>query len=491
MSVLYDKLREYSSSSYAFHMPGHKRNKIFDFCNPVEIDITEIDGFDDLHHADGILKECMDYTAESYGADKTYFLVNGSTAGILSAVSAVTNYNDEIIVARNCHKSVYNAVEIRGLRPVYLYPEYISEYGISGGIKPEHVKNALREHTEVKAVIIVSPTYEGVCSDIKIIAEVVHEAGCILIVDEAHGAHFKYNNYFPESALELGADIVVQSLHKTLPSFTQTALLHVRSANVDISKVQKFLSIYQSSSPSYVFMAGMDRCIRWMSNEGIDFMEKYCNALEHLRDRLKNLKNLVLITESIVDKYDVRALDRGKIIICVKNFNGGRILYDMLRLRYNIQPEMHTGCYVTFMTSIGDNMSALEYLGDVLLKIDTYFESVEALITLLKGTEYKDEYINIKALSQIKIPAESQAVIDNEIVFIPAKAVEMYTESADLESCTDRISGTYIYIYPPGIPLLVPGERINKETINIIDEYLKAGLRVHGIDDMKIRVISE
>lgn len=492
MSVLYDRLREYcSNNNYAFHMPGHKRNIMFDFCNPVEIDITEIDGFDDLHHAEGVLKECMDYAARSYSADKTYFLVNGSTGGLLSAISAVTNYNNKIIVARNCHKSVYNAVEIRGLEPVYIYPEYISECGISGGISPEQVERVLSRNHDAKAVVIVSPTYDGVCSDVERIAEIVHSSNCVLIVDEAHGAHFKYNDYFPKPALELGADIVIQSLHKTLPSFTQTALLHVKCERVDISKVEKYLFMYQSSSPSYVFMAGMDKCIRWMEEEGISCMSEYCAALDNLRHRLKELTNLVLVSENIVDKYAVNDLDRGKIIIYVKNFNGGRILYDVLRLKYNIQPEMSTECCVTLMTSVGDSKEALEYLGDALLEIDKYSESIDKLMELLDSLDNKESYDVREALSQKSSITKSCPVIENDIVYIPGRAVEMSTEMITLENCIGRICGNYIYIYPPGIPLLVPGERISQGNIDIIREYLNAGLRVHGIEDMMIKVITE
>lgn len=492
MSVLYDKLREYSGhSNYAFHMPGHKRNPKFDFCNPMEIDITEIDGFDDLHHADGILKDCMDYAADCYGADKTYFLVNGSTGGILSAVSAVTNYNDKIIMARNCHKSVYNAVEIRGLSPVYIYPEYISEYEITGGINPVQVKNTLEKHPDVKAVVIVSPTYDGVCSDVRKISEIVHSFNCVLIVDEAHGAHFKYNDYFPKSALELGADIVVQSLHKTLPSFTQTGLLHIKSERVDISRVQKYLSIYQTSSPSYVFMAGMDKCIRRMENEGIACMSEYCDMLDNLRCRLKKLTNLVLVSENIVDKHKANNLDRGKIIIYIKKFNGGRVLYDILRLKYNIQPEMSTERCVTLMTSVGDSRDALEYLGDTLLEIDEYFDSVDKLMEFMDDPDYTLNKGVREALSQKSSIAKVGPVIENDIVYMPGQAVDISTEMVSLENCIGRISGNYIYIYPPGIPLLVPGERISQGNIDVIKDYLNAGLRVHGLNDMNIKVVIE
>lgn len=229
MYNIFDKLKNYSDSDYyAFHMPGHKRNlDLMDGTSPYRIDITEIDGFDDLHHAEGILKEAQERAAEVYHADETHFLVNGSTVGILSAILGTTEKGDSILVARNCHKSVYHAIYLNELDPVYLYPKFDTELGLSTEIDAEDVQKALEEHPKIRAVMIVSPTYDGVVSDIEKIAEIVHEAGCLLIVDEAHGAHFGFDPYFPESANMYGADLVINSLHKTLPALTQTALLHV------------------------------------------------------------------------------------------------------------------------------------------------------------------------------------------------------------------------------------------------------------------------
>ncbi len=489
MSVLYDKLREYSSkNNFAFHMPGHKRNERFDFCNPYDIDITEIDGFDDLHQAEGLLKECMDYASACYGSDKTYFLVNGSTCGLLSAISAATNYNDKIIMARNCHKSVYNAVEIRGLVPIYIYPEYIEEYGISGGINLEQLSCTLSDNPETKAVVVVSPTYEGVCSDIEGIAKLVHKFNCLLIVDEAHGAHFKYSDSFPKSALELGADIVIQSIHKTLPSFTQTALLHVKSDRADVSKIEKYLSIYQTSSPSYVFMAAIDKCIRWMESESSQSVSDYCTSLNNLRNRLYRMKNLRIISDRIVDRYAVKDFDCGKIVISFKNFDGGHILYDVLRLKYNIQAEMFTDSYVTLMTSIGDKVKDLQYLGEVLTEIDKYAENADKFMSLIDTVDINNQNTEVLLLNNRTVSAP---VINSEIVYIPAIAVEKLTEKILLESSIGRVSGSYIYIYPPGIPMLAPGERISREAVDTINRYIKAGLKVRGLKDEKIIVIKE
>ena len=244
MKYLIDDLEEYAQSDYyPFHMPGHKRKSLA-FPNPYEIDITEIDGFDNLHHATGMIKEAEVRGAELYHSKRCFFLVNGSTCGLLAAISAATRRGDKVLVARNCHKAVYHALYMNELQAEYLYPS-ITKNGIQGQITVEQVQESLYENPDAVAVILTSPTYEGIVSDVAKIAEVCHEHGIPLIVDEAHGAHFGFGGGFPENAVKLGADAVIMSLHKTLPSFTQTALLHLTSDLIDEKRVERYLSIYE------------------------------------------------------------------------------------------------------------------------------------------------------------------------------------------------------------------------------------------------------
>ena len=228
METLYNRLERYGDSDfYGMHMPGHKRNRgLIRNRIPYELDITEIDGFDDLHHAEGILKEAEARAAWLYKADRTHFLVNGSTVGILSAILGSTKKGDKILVARNCHKSVYHGIYLNELEPVYIYPAY-EKSGINGEISPDEVEKILERERGIRAVMIVSPTYDGVVSDVREIARIVHRYGIPLIVDEAHGAHFGFHPYFPENANTKGADVVIHSVHKTLPALTQTALIHL------------------------------------------------------------------------------------------------------------------------------------------------------------------------------------------------------------------------------------------------------------------------
>ena len=226
---LYDKLKEYSKSDfYPFHMPGHKRNvNLIKEQYGIDIDITEIDGFDMLYEADDVLKDAMERAKKFWGTEKTYFLVNGSTVGILTAMHSCLTQGDRIIIGRNCHKAVYNASELLKLNNTYLYPKYIPKYGINGGYSAKELENLFEKNSNIKAVVITSPTYDGIVSDIKTLADITHKNGAVLIVDEAHGAHFGISDKFPKPAYDMGADLVIESMHKTLPTFTQTALLHL------------------------------------------------------------------------------------------------------------------------------------------------------------------------------------------------------------------------------------------------------------------------
>ena len=286
MDNLYKELELYGKKDYyPFHMPGHKRNAAVistDF--PFERDITEIDGFDNLHHPEGLILEAQKRAADLYGSKECFFSVNGSTAALLSAVSACVTRGGQILMARNCHKAVYHAVYLRDLKPTYVYPHLEHELGINGGITPSRVKRALEENPDIEAILITSPTYDGVVSDVAGISRIAGEYHIPLIVDEAHGAHFCFSDYFPVSAVELGADIVIQSIHKTLPSMTQTAVLHRCSDRVSSDMLKRFMGIYQSSSPSYILMASIDACMDKIEKDGQELKDwKNAAALKLLR----------------------------------------------------------------------------------------------------------------------------------------------------------------------------------------------------------------
>ncbi len=479
---LFDKLKNYSDSDYyAFHMPGHKRNlDLMDGTSPYRIDITEIDGFDDLHHAEGILKEAQERAAEVYHADETHFLVNGSTVGILSAILGTTEKGDSILVARNCHKSVYHAIYLNELDPVYLYPKFDTELGLSTEIDAADVQKALEEHPGIRAVMIVSPTYDGVVSDIEKIAEIVHEAGCLLIVDEAHGAHFGFDPYFPKSANMYGADLVINSLHKTLPALTQTALLHVNGERVNRRKVKRYLDMLQTSSPSYILMASIDACIHLLEQtqmQKCSIFKEYAAHIDTLREELKKLKYLKIIQTENTDRYD-----RSKFVISVKHAPiSSHELYERLLRDYHLQMEMLAGTYVLAMTTIGDTQEGLDRLRDALLAIDA---EIDAKLKSGSGQEQKpmqmtdtDLPLSGRQPSLEKVWTIAEAVKCRDVV--PSRKGKI--ETCGFADSAGHISLEYAYLYPPGSPLIVPGERITQEAVEILCWYQEHDFSIEGL----------
>ena len=507
---LLERLTEYAGSdAYPFHMPGHKRREIPDgipggFPDPYGIDITEIDGFDNLHHAEGILKDAMETVAAIYGADRSWYLVNGSTCGILSAVFAATENGGKILTARNCHKAVYHAICLNRLEAEYLYPEEITEFGINGGIRAEDVRKALEKDamrcagnsgdvrgkiTKIQVVLITSPTYEGVVSDIRAIADAAHEYGIPLIVDEAHGAHLEYADQchsFPKSALEYGADIVIQSLHKTLPCFTQTAILHVKGKLVDQDRVSRYLSMFQTSSPSYLFMAGMERCIRYMDGDGRNEMVRYEERLEHFMKRMEGLQVLEVLDWEICRKYrTVAGWDPSKIVVSTmraEDFHGEE-LAETLRRKYHLEMEMTAPEYVIAMTSLMDTEEGFERLGTALLEIDG------ALRHCVESEQQKEKGES-KGKKRCETPEATESKVSHPIRrMLICEAMDADTERTALQDTVGKVSAEFVYLYPPGIPIIAPGEVFTDVIVEKIVAYKAAGLLVQGPADPDADVI--
>lgn len=506
---LLERLTEYAGSdAYPFHMPGHKRREIPDgipggFPDPYGIDITEIDGFDNLHHAEGILKDAMDEAAAIYGADRSWYLVNGSTCGILSAVFAATENGGKLLTARNCHKAVYHAICLNRLEAEYLYPEEITEFGINGGIRAEDVRKALEKDamrcagnsgdvrgkiTKIQAVLITSPTYEGVVSDIRAIADAAHEYGIPLIVDEAHGAHLEYADQchsFPKSALEYGADIVIQSLHKTLPCFTQTAILHVKGKLVDQDRVSRYLSMFQTSSPSYLFMAGTERCIRYMDGDGRNGMVRYEKRLEHFMERMEGLQVLEVLDREICGKYrTVAGWDPSKIVVSTmraEDFHGEE-LAETLRRKYHLEMEMTAPEYVIAMTSLMDTEEGFERLGTALLEID-------GALRRRTEPEQQKEKGELKEKERCETPEGLESKLSHPIRMLICEAMDADTERTALQDTVGKVSAEFVYLYPPGIPIIAPGEVFTDAIVEKIVAYKAAGLLVQGPADPDADVI--
>ncbi len=479
---LLKRLMDYSNSDfYPFHMPGHKRQYghegVKEFPNPFSIDITEIDGFDNLHRPEGILKESLEWAADVYGSDKTYYLVNGSSCGILSAISAAVSNRGTILMSRNCHKSAYHGVFLNQLEVKYIYPQIILDLGIQGGILAEDVEELLKKDPEIEAVLIVSPTYDGVVSDIRAIAEVVHRFHLPLIVDEAHGAHFTFGKKlsYPVSALELGADVVIQSLHKTLPSLTQTAIMHVKKGFINIERLDRYVQMYQTSSPSYVFMASIENCICYMEEEGMKQLGIFSKYLLSVRSRLERMENLKLLSDEIVGQYGVFDYDDSKIIVSTRNTGwSGSQVDQILREEYHLEMEMCGADYVTAITTLEDTKEGLERLCRALLEIDTRVGS-SMRIAEEDHTRTLDQKRRKYILGEISSSEECRCSI--------SQAMDGERHKMRIQEAMGNVSAEFVYLYPPGIPIVVPGEVLSDDIIEVILEFKDLGLHVQGMED--------
>lgn len=457
----------------SFHVPGHKSGKIFEKykidigSNIGEFDITEIPGADNLYAPKSIIKESQKRAKDFYGSDYTFFLVNGTTCGIISMIMATTKPGDKIIVPRDCHKSVISGIILAGILPVYIKPEIYSKLFLMGAVTPEAIERAIQEHPDAKAVIITYPNYYGICSDIEKIVKIVRRHNKILLVDEAHGAHLKLSEKLPISALDAGADIVVHSTHKTLPAFTQGSMLHVKKGRVDIDKLKFMLSLNQSSSPSYLLMISLDMAMSIAAEEGRFLMEKLIENINGFKNEFTEIEGLNMISEEIIGRYGVKNIDITKLTISMKEIGiEGSKLEEILRKKYNIQVEMADIYNILAVSSIANEKNDFKRLCKALKSI------------------HDDRKINHK---RIDIPEFSFRIPKIEI--LPREAVYKEKENISFIESSGRISGEYIMPYPPGIPLICPGEVISREVIEYVKILKSLGISIVGVSDSSLDTI--
>lgn len=518
--------------TYPWHMPGHKRQPLEgpgNFWNGVYAhDFTEAKDLDDMHEPEMFIADSLAEMKKVYGTFATYMLVNGSTSGIMTAIHATCHRGDVILAARNCHKAVYNAICMLELEPEYIVPDYVDmrwlcgmnqamsdkmtdacgkddcetregtdirgegdretpeRTDILGDISPDKLERAINtmiaDGRKPSAVIITSPTYEGVISDIGTLAEITHRYGIYLIVDEAQGAHLNFMEGH-ETAMEQGADIVIESLHKTMPALTQTSLLHVMNPKLD-ERVRRYLQIFQTSSPSYIFMQSMEKAVAFGANNRAVFVE-YGWRLEIFAEKCDNLRNIRLFRPGVnVSKNDegcsackVFDHDEGRLVFVVRpgtvdrsgQIFTGVMLADILADRYGLIVEMASVSYVICISSVVDSVDSYDILFKAIEEIDS-------------GLEYRSIVDGSRAMDIIS--GRRSAVV-------PGKAWDETSEMVPLELSVGRISGAFVYAYPPGIPVLAPGEIVDERAVCGIDTMIRSGLNVSGVDDGCIAVLCE
>ena len=504
---LISSLKENRDRNYPFHMPGHKRQLAGDELleGIYGIDITEIEGADNLHNASGIIKEAQDRAAELYGADETHFLVNGSTGGLLAAIYATVTEGDSIVIAENCHKSVYDAVMLSGARLCLIMPEKEELFDIYGGITPESVQEALSqidaeggERTR-RAVVITSPTYEGITSDIGSIARICHGNDAVLIVDAAHGAHLGFSDAFPKSAIAEGADVVITGIHKTMPAMTQTSLIHINGNCPSKERIRKMLSVFSTSSPSYVLMASIDSMTDLVSRRKEELFAAYDERLNDFYEKAEELECLSVLRRENLTAAGSYDHDKGKIVI--KDMTGtysGKELFKVLCDEYGIMPEMASDEHVLLMTAIADTDEGFRKLEDALSAIDAHL-SGQKIAPKARGfikRIYDRTIGKIAAAAVMKaMPEENGSSDRNSIRFCEGSMkAALFEDNAELippELAEGRIAKDTVIIYPPGTPVTVPGCRIDGGAVDRILQAGKNGLEVIGLKDGEIAVLWE
>lgn len=457
-----DGLMKYVNENVTpFHMPGHKNNKR-DFEeleiireNLYRIDNTEVPGLDNLHMPEEMILSGQKLAARAYGAGESFFLVNGSTSGIYSMILGSTKPGDKIIVQRNCHRSVYMSCFMGDLNPVYVNPEIIQEFNIASALDIEDIKRTMDSNPDAKAIVVTYPTYHGICSDLEEIVTEAHKRGLLVLVDEAHGAHLPFNRRLPKSAMECGADASITSLHKSTPALTQSSLLNV-AEGINTESMKFMLRLFQSTSPSYVLMASIDASRHIMEDRGEGLLDELLDNVNNFRNRVNSIGTYKILDKSHVGKASIKDVDLTKIVI--NSPYGGKNLDNVLRNNYGIQVEMSDVNNITLITSVGDTSYDFEKLYISLYDISKRLDLMED-----KG-------------SDTRIP-------EYKIAMNMREAYYREKERIRLEDSKGYISAEMVAPYPPGIPILLPGEVITSDIIEYIKQSRDNGIALNGISD--------
>ncbi|MBS2968809.1 aminotransferase class I/II-fold pyridoxal phosphate-dependent enzyme [Metabacillus sp. KIGAM252] len=482
LTPLYTGLKKHiDRNPIQFHIPGHKKGAGIDPDfrdyigeNALKMDLINIGPLDDLHSPKGIIKEAQELAAEAFGADYTFFSVQGTSGAIMTMVMAVCKPGDKIIVPRNVHKSVMTAIVFSGAIPVFIHPEVDKELGISHGITTDSVQTALDQHPDAKGVLVINPTYFGISADLKKIVEIAHSYHVPVLVDEAHGVHIHFHEELPMSAMQAGADMAATSVHKLGGSMTQSSVLNVREGLVSAQRVQSILSMMTTTSTSYLLLASLDVARKRLAMEGRELIDKTIQLAQSARRQLNDIEDIYCVGSEILGTKSTYDYDPTKLIISVKEL--GLTGYDVekwLREKYRIEVELSDLYNILCIVTPGDTPKEIDLL-------------VEALTELSDRFKHRDPgQIEETAVLLPDIPV---------LALTPRDAFYSETEIVDFNESAGRIIAEFIMVYPPGIPIFIPGEIITEDNLAYIQKNMEVGLPVQGPEDPNLnslRVIKE
>ena len=469
------------SNPVPFHIPGHKKGQgmdpsFRDFIgkNALAMDLINIAPLDDLHKPHGFIQEAQSLAAEAFGADATFFSVQGTSGAIMTMVLAATKPGEKILVPRNVHKSVLAAIIFSGAVPVFIYPEIDHELGISHGISTEAVIKAVKQHPDAKALLVINPTYFGVSANLKEIVEIAHINNIPVLVDEAHGVHIHFHEDLPMSAMQAGADMAATSVHKLGGSMTQSSVLNVKEGLISANHVQSILSMTTTTSTSYLLLASLDAARRYLVTEG---HEKIAQALElahYAREKVNAISGLYSPGDEILKTSATYALDPTKLLVSVKRLGiTGYEAESWLRDHHRIEVELSDLYNILCIITPGDNI-----------------DSINLLLAGLE--ELAGEFGHKEAGENKKIPVHVAEM--PRLALSPRDAFYAETEMIPFRESVGRIIAEFVMVYPPGIPIFTPGEIITEENLNFIEENIHAGLPVQGPEDptlTQLKVVKE
>ncbi|MBD1884486.1 aminotransferase class I/II-fold pyridoxal phosphate-dependent enzyme [Microcoleus vaginatus] len=504
---LLDALRDRTNQPHApFYAPGHKRGQgisqpLIDLFGVTVFrsDLPELPELDNLFNPEGAIAEAQDLAAEAFGAQSTRFLANGSTCGIIAAILATCSPGDKIILPRNIHSSAISGLILSGAIPIFVSPEYNPDWDIANSITPQATASALEQHPDAKAVMIVYPTYHGVCGDLRAIAQITHQYNIPLLVDEAHGAHFNFHPNLPEPALSAGADLTVQSIHKTLSAMTQASMLHVKGDRIDIQKLNRALQLVQSTSPSYLLLASLDAARQQIALHGKELMAQTLQLAEKARSRISQIPGLSVLEP--LNTPGFAALDRTRLTVKVSDLGiTGFTADEILHSQLGVTAELPMLQHLTFIISLGNTESDI----DNLVKACTLLEGRRKKEEGSSATDSVTDVTDVRKKEEVrKKKSERRSPMSDgrfahsptlplspsPPLLSPREAFFFAAETVPADKAVDRLSAELICPYPPGIPVLMPGEIITPAAVDYLQQVLAAGGKITGCSDRNLQTL--
>ncbi|WP_313998959.1 aminotransferase class I/II-fold pyridoxal phosphate-dependent enzyme [uncultured Paenibacillus sp.] len=472
---LFSALRKHAENNpVQFHIPGHKKGmgsdpefRSFIGDNALSIDLINIAPLDDLHQPTGVIEEAQKLAADAFGADYTYFSVQGTSGAIMTMILTVCAPGDKIIVPRNVHKSIMSAIIFAGARPVFISPARDENLGIDHGITTRSVRRALDRHPDAKAVVVINPTYFGICANLKEIVDLVHEYDIPVLVDEAHGVLIHFHEKLPISAMQAGADMAATSVHKLGGSMTQSSVLNVRAGRINPHRVQTIISMLTTTSTSYILLGSLDTSRRNLALHGRELAEHALGFARYAREEINKIPGLYCVGDEILGGEATYDYDPTKLTIHVRHLGiTGYETENWLREHYNLEVELSDMYNILCLVTPGDTRETIDTL----------------LAALRRMSEDYHEKSEVQELV-VKIPEIPH------LSLTPREAFYGETEIVPFKESAGRIIAEFIYVYPPGIPILLPGEVISQENIDYIVDHVDVGLPVKGPEDRSIEFV--